>query len=374
MTNFCLNINAEYKIVYKEKSCKPLCFIGDKLLIFKKGKIFQLDLHDYTKKYICSLEMGKKQRYLSKSRLISRLLRLEPRGIIKMDEETILLSYKGSLYRLDVKGQKAEHIHSFRIGMSAPLSLARIENIDGFCERYCYGEYFSNPEKKEVKIYGTDKNGFDWHEIYCFPDGAINHIHSIIPDPYQNKVWVFTGDFGEEAGIWFTDDDFKTMKRYLTGKQQYRSCVGFPTAEGLIFATDTPLEENFIYLVSREKKLERICTLEGPSIYGTEFGDKFLLSTVVEGHSDEKRRRWELISYKRGQGVKSRYCELLIGNLIEGFSKLGRYKKDFLPMGLMQFGTISFPSDYNPTDKIVFCGIAIKEIEGTLCIMENMGS
>jgi len=181
----------------------------------------------------------------------------------------------------------------------------------------------------------------------------------------------FHSDFGDAACIWYTDDDFKTVKKYLSGSQQYRACVGFPTHEGLIYATDTPLEDNNIYIISKEGEVKKLCEISGSSIYGTNVKDKIVLSTVVEGHADGNQGIWSLVSYKRGKGIKSWYSNLIIGSLEEGFRTIAAYKKDLLPMALMQFGTITFPWDNNPTDKIVIYGNSLKGIDGKLLVLEE---
>jgi len=187
-----LNIASEYNVIYCEKGCKPLCFIEKDLLVYKAGKFLLIDLVKFTKRLICSLDTNKKNKFFSKFRLLTRLLRLEPRGIIKVDEKSVLISFKGSIYNLDIIERNIKPVHRFKAEMSAPLCLAAIKNIKGFKVRYCYGEYFGNSKKDEVSIYGCYEDNSDWHEIYRFKKGQINHIHSIIPDPYQNKVWIFT--------------------------------------------------------------------------------------------------------------------------------------------------------------------------------------
>lgn len=364
-----LNISNRYTTYYSEKGSKPLCFIENDLLVYNNMQLFLLNLNDFSKIHICDFKTTSKQRLMSNSRLLTRLLRLEPRGVVKIDDNNVLISFKGNIYHLRIESKNLELVHEFRKGMSAPLTLTAIKNIEGFDEQYCYGEYFSNPEKEEVSIYGCDKDVLNWHELYKFKKGEINHIHSIIPDPYQNRVWIFTGDFGDAAGIWYTDNNFKTVERYLWGNQQYRACVGFPTNKGLIYATDTPLENNNIYIALPNKELKKLYELKGSSIYGMKMQDNYIFSTAVEGNSDGEQGNFSLLSYKRGKGIKSWYSQVVIGNLEDGFETVASFKKDFLPMGLMQFGTITFPSGNNPTNKLVFYGNSLQRIDGKLMIL-----
>lgn len=261
------NISDEYNIVFVAKGYKTLCFIDDKLVTYKYGNIFLMDLYDFSKEFICNLCLDKSTLFFSKNRLLTRLLRLEPRGVAKRDNNSILFSLKGYIYHLNIATKESKAIHKFRNNMSALVYLTTIEDLGGFTVKHCYSEYFTNNEKNEISIYGCYGDLSDWREIYRFEKGQINHIHSIIPDPYQKKVWIFTGDFGDAAGIWYTDDDFRTVNRYLFGNQQYRARVGMPTEDGLIYATDTPMETNSIYIVSKDKEIKKLFELEGPSLY-----------------------------------------------------------------------------------------------------------
>lgn len=371
MVSLDFNISDDYNVCHMEKKAKPLCFVGDDLLIYRGGDLFLMDLNDFTKTFICSFGLIKKHEHLARSRLLTRLLRLEPRGVVKIDENNILLSIRGGVYHFNLTKKHIQSVHRFRQGMNAPLSLTAIKNIEGFRERYCYGEYFANPKKKPVSIYGCNEEATNWHEVYRFGKGQVNHIHSIIPDFHQNRVWIFTGDYGDAASIWYTENDFETIIKYRSGSQQFRACVGFPTREGLIYATDTPQEDNNIYLISKDNRLIRLFGLEGSSIYSTSFKGKLLLSTAVEGYADGSQGKAALLSYKRGKGIKSWNCDMVIGNLSEGFEKVATFKKDLFPMGLMQFGTITFPVCDKEADKIIFYGKALKKIDDTLLIMSE---
>lgn len=370
-----IDISDNYKIAFEKKGWKPLCYLDENVLVFNKGQFKLLSLHNYESKLITELDVGVPYKYLFKSRLLSRLLRLDPRGAIKIDNENVLIPLKGKIYHLNIKKAEVKEMHTFREEMSAPLSMTKTEKISGIKEKILYGEYFSNPEKKEVGIWGMRNEAEEWREVYKFKKGQIEHIHAIIPDPYQNIFWILTGDHGDAAGIWFTEDGFKTVNKYLTGKQTYRSCVAFPTRDGLLYATDTPLEDNYIYLLQPDKKLQKIYSLEGSTIYGGEVQNEYIFSTTVEGQPDIGKGKLSLLSYmlsyQRGKGIKSWYSEIVIGNYKEGFKRIGKFKKDLWPMNLMQFGTIMFPSGENKTNKIILYGSALKNIDGTLLIVEE---
>ena len=46
------NISKEYEIVHFSKGFKPLCFVQDKILTYRKGKIYLLNIKGFIYDYI----------------------------------------------------------------------------------------------------------------------------------------------------------------------------------------------------------------------------------------------------------------------------------------------------------------------------------
>lgn len=364
-------ISEKFNISFIAKRQKPLCFYENNLITYKDAKFYLFDLNTHIFRFICNFNIPLKYKLLGKIRIFERLLRIEPRSAILISEGKIIFSFKGFAYVLDVARKTINKIIEFRNGMSTPLYFTRIDNIDGFENKICYGEYFSNPNKDEVSIYSFDEKTHNTKKLYTFKKGEINHIHNIVPDKYRNRVWILTGDFGDAASIWYTDNDFKTVIKYLYGEQNYRSCALFPLKSGILYATDSQIEENNINFVSIDDQVEKIMGLNGSVIYSSRFEDKFILSTTVESNSYDNSGKLSLVSYKRGNGIKDWYSHLILGDLESGFETIAKFKKDFLPMGLFQFGTITFPSGVNKTGKIIFYGNSLYRIDGKLIILDK---
>lgn len=361
----------DYKIDFMVKGYKPLCFFEEKLLVYKKGNLYLMDTENYSFSFITSFDFSLKERIISNSRILTRLFRMEPRLAIISSDRKAYIAFKGKIYCLNIEEKTLKVEHSFKVKMSSPLELVKIQDIKGFKNQVCYGEYpTSNPNKNEISIYSKDENENEWRIKYTFPKGKIDHIHSVISDKYRDRVWILTGDFGTGAGIFYTEDDFKTVKEFLVGKQLYRSCVLFPQEKGIIYATDSPDEENsinFIDLTKEEIRIDKLRALEGSCIYGAQVGDKLVFSTTVEPSTEGNNRYLDLLSYKRGRGIKSWNCELVVGNLSEGFERVAEFKKDVLPMGLLQFGTITFPRGESKNDQsLYFYGSSLRRIDGKL--------
>jgi len=283
-------------------------------------------------------------RVSSEFRLLRRIFRLEPRCGIALDEHNFLVSFHGAIYRVCVDEKRITKEHEFRIGMNNPLSFCNIEGISGFDEGVVYGEYFGNLNNENVDIYQRRNEDKVWHRIYSFPPGMVKHIHKILIHPTRKSVIVLTGDEDNESAIWEFRHNFNDMKVLVQGAQRYRACVAFPFGEGLVFATDTPKENNAIYFYKPGTPPEKLFDISGPCIYGTTLNiDDFVFATSVEPDSNNTGLNYTF-SYKLGPGVKDWYSHIYIGNPRKGFKEVFRARKDFLPMLLFQFGNFLFPS------------------------------
>ena len=296
-----------------------------------------------------------------------RLLRLGVRAAEPVNENSIVLSVGNYLYEYDFSSQILTRGYFVGEGIR-PLAFTTVKGIKGFENCICFGGYRVNKDKEPVHIYkriDVDK----WAIIYTFEKGFINHVHNIVPDPYRNCLWVFTGDFNESSAIWKIKDNFKTVECVLSNDQKYRGCVAFPVSEGLIYATDSPFAPNYIYLMRDDLSTETICEIAGSCIYGCQFYDKFAFSTTVEPDGRHNSTLNLLVSRKRGAGIKDMYSYMYVGNISEGFKEVYKEKKDFWPY-LFQFGVMSFPYGFNPTGRLYFQPVATNKHDLDLLTLE----
>ena len=80
----------------------------------------------------------------------------------------------------------------------------------------------------------------------------MRHVHNIVYDRWENCLWIFTGDNGDEcrilrASVRSEDDGDRDV-----GKPAGAAVAAVVTAEGVYFASDTPLEANHVYRLSRD--------------------------------------------------------------------------------------------------------------------------
>lgn len=313
------------------------------------------------------------QRKYVKIRFVERLLRLEPRFAVPAEEiYTYYVSYGGALNLVNVRTKSIYKAVSYRKGMNNPLHITKLEGIHGFEDGYVFGDYWGNLEKECVNIYRLYRN--ECTVKYRFAPSEIQHIHSINVDQQSKRVLICTGDTDEESGIWEAFDDFKYVKPLIRGSQNYRTCGAYITDRGILYATDTPLCENAIYLFDeKQQKLNMVYKMPGPCVYSTKIknsggADIFVFATSVEPDSSLPAWRYYLTG-KLGAGVTSRQTHIIIGNVEEGFREIAAFRKDAWPMWLFQFGNVHFPEVYDQRDHIICTGQSLEKYDGkTFCI------
>lgn len=345
------------------KNTTPLCFFKNgKLLFYHRGKVILLTSGSIEK--TIHIHRSLKERLLGGSRIISRLLRFGVRAAEAIDDSHAILSIGNKLYELDV--EKGNLTDGWFCGTGIrPLIMTPVKGINGIKDGVYFGGYLVNKEKKPVNIYhrvGVD----NWEVVYTFPQGTINHVHNIVPDSFRQCLWVFTGDFDDSAAIWKVTDNFNKIERIACNDQKYRGCVVYALPEGLLYATDAPFADNYIYLMNTETyQIQTVFPLHGSCIYGCRWRDKYVFSSTVESDgraSGKKKPLYKRLLYtgNRGAGIKDDFAHLYIGNLGDGFKEIYKEEKDCLSF-LFQFGVFKFPYGKNNTDILYFQPVATKK-------------
>lgn len=346
-------------ICLKKKRHKPLYEIdAQNILTYHLGGLYVLDTESDVIVKIGDFPLPVMTKLFVKFRLLERLLRLEVRASVALNKNIILVSYRGKIYSVNLAARTIKEEHTYRQEMNNPLSFNKIENINGFQDCVVYGEYFSNPRRKEVTIYRRllDEES-EWEKIYEFPHKTIRHIHAIIPDKYRNQVFILTGDDDTESGVWITKNNFKSLEPILIGSQQYRSCCAFPIEEGLLFATDTPSEQNYIGIMKQDSSdfwgAKRLFNINGTVMYATKCEDNYIFNTAVEA----------------GIGVRTEYSELILVNSRKEFKLINKFKKDIFPMKLFQYGCVQFCNSRSKNTLYLY-PIAVKKMDSVLLKVE----
>ena len=369
MTEFSMS---DYNLIRISNNFKSLIAIDDKSILgYKNGAIHIYNLKKNSIQKIVKLPQSLFWKFLSKIRIFERTFRMEPRFAIKLNNEEYLISYRGAMYRLSLYSKEIVLEQKYINGMINPLHPCMIQGLKGFEDGVYYGEYTGNSERLPVSVYKRNANNGTWKCVFSFNQGQINHIHNIVPDYINQRMLILTGDTDSASGIWSAKENFSSVEPLLIGKQQYRSCGLFPVEHGFIYATDAPLDANYIFhskLIKGKWETEKLYELQGSVIYSIENNGFYYFSTTVEPDSKVKGKRF-LITNKLGPGIKDRNVHIIAGNLVEGFKVIVKYEKDIYPMGLCQFGAVHFSN--LKKNQVILHPIGVRDVENNLIILKR---
>ena len=219
------------------------------------------------------------ERLLASNPLSRRFFRTGFHHLLALDDGAFVAVLRGRLVHLAPGSDRFTTAHTVTRG-TRPLQLCT--SASG---RVWFGEYFGNQQRGEVHILGSD-DGRSFDVAYSFPAGAVRHVHGIHADPIRGGMWVLTGDEGSEVGLWWTDDEFRTLEPVLRGEQRARAVSLLCTPSGLILPTDTPHEHNHVqHYDPQHGTLEQLAELPGSCFHAAQSDGLYYLSTAVEKSS-----------------------------------------------------------------------------------------
>ncbi len=339
------------------KGYKILYVAVAELILFRNLTFYILDKKSKSIKRIGSIEANMLIRLLSRLRLINRLLRLEPQNITMVSPQYYLCQMKGETILLDVMHSTLRVLQSKQPGWSTPLNTCKDDRGNIY-----WGNYGNNPLYNSVAIYQL-KNIKDINIVYTFPSGSVRHIHNIIYDSSINRFYILTGDNETVSGIYVSDDRWTTVLPYKVGKQRYRSVVGFPYRGGLLYATDSIVETNYVFMIDEFGNECEVCAINGSCIYGTELKDVYVFATTVE--PKEGRGFFNLFTNKKASGILSDEIQIVVVKKDNLEVKIiASWKKDCLPMKLFQYGTATFPKGQEMSEDLICYPIACRKVDG----------
>lgn len=216
------------------------------------------------------------ERWLSRSRLASRIGRLGIHAFRPLPTGGAVAVLRRRIVWCPPGGGPFQEVLRLNRG-SRPLNMCLASSGQLY-----FGEYFSNPSRKAVHVYGSE-DGARWSIQYTFPAGAIRHVHNIVEDTYRDGFWVLTGDSDDESGLWFTNDDFRTLDCLFSGSQRARAVSVIPMEKGLIVPTDTPREQNYIqFWEPGNGALTELAPLPNSAFHAVRKQDLFIIATAAE--------------------------------------------------------------------------------------------
>jgi hypothetical protein len=278
-----------------------------------------------------------RRRFSVMNPLTARLFRDGFHALAALPSGGLIAAVPGAIITLRPDETEFRTTHTITRG-TRPLHITAVPSGTVF-----WGEYFDNPSRQEVHIYASGDGGATWTIAYTFPQGSIRHVHNIVHDPWENCLWVLTGDYGDECRILRASCDFSRVDAVLQGNQQARAVALVPTEDGLYFSSDTPLEVNYIYRLDRQRVLSQLAPISSSSIYGCRVRSHVFFSTMVEPSE-----------VNRDQNVR-----IYGGNISEAWEPLLEWRKDRWPPGLFQYGNAFLPDGDNTTNCLAVTTVAV---------------
>ena len=271
-------------------------------------------------------------------RLASRLVRDGFHALACLQNGNLIAAVPGAIATL--RSSESEFVTSHRLLRGTrPLHIATTPDGRAF-----WGEYFDNAERDEVHIYVSSDGGCKWEVAHTFGKGSIRHVHNVVYDKWGDCLWILTGDYGRECRILRASSDFKTVDEVVAGNQQVRAVAAIPSEDGLYFASDTPLEKNYIYQLDRHGNIHRLWELPSSSICGCRNPSGMFFSTMVEPCSVNLSRNAAI--YGSGDG--------------SAWQPLSAWKKDRWSMKFFQYGNAFLPDGENTSDFVAATTIAVQ--------------
>ena len=273
------------------------------------------------------LPIGRLRRMAMRIPLVARLLRLGIHHLVLHEDKALIIANKESFLCVD-----NDVIQIGPLQGSRPMALCGAEG------HFYYGEYRSNPERSPVHIYRLDLNANKWRPVWIFKD--VRHVHGVFYDPYAKAFWVTTGDNNEEAAIWRTDDQFRSIRKVIGGSQQFRAVQLLFTPDFVYFGSDTPHEPNHLYRIDRSGSgLEKLALVGESVFYGCKVGKRLFFSTALEPSKINNHSYAEV--WQSDDGLN--------------WQKILRFRKDWLPMKYFQYGQVLFPNFYGDKNELLYC-------------------
>jgi len=220
-----------------------------------------------------------------------------------------------------------------------------------------FGEYFMNPDRRAVRIIRIPAGGKELAIAYQFPPGLIRHVHGVHRDRFQpERIWVSVGDRNGECYLYWTDDEFCNLSQVGDGSQVWRAVGLMFTQDKLVWGTDSPHQQNhFVSLDRHSGKLEIGQAVRGTVWYsGVTSDGVYFAGTSVE----------------KGPGVTTNQACVLISSDASRWKTCARFTKDWLPMPLFKWGTISFPTGCYSSKVLWISGEALSGLDGKSLLLK----
>ena len=282
-----------------------------------------------------SIPCGFFLRFLLRSGVLSRLLRLGIHHFVMLSARRAVCIFNNEVLWLDVKTNKVAKRN--KVEGRRPLSLIYHN------ESLYYGEYRSNAERSSVHVWKAKVSEMFWNPVLTL--SKVRHIHGVYFDFVEKNFWVTTGDDDCESKVMLFSEGFSLIEVLLQGSQQTRVVQPVFTQKYVYFGSDAPNERNNIYCYCRKKKIvEKVHEVDGPIYFGQFVGGVVFFSTVVEPSEMNNATTVKLWASLNGKDWK---C-------------IDKYSWDKLSLRYFQYAQLVFPNQSLESDVLYFSEFATK--------------
>jgi len=360
-----------WKLSHILKDMRPLAVLPDWLLFYGNGAIYKVG-HDLQHPLLlCRLPAADFVAQLAKYfRIIDRVLRSSPSHAVVFDD-ALFVARRSEIWRCDLNNGHLSFDFLIPDGRRS-LGFGQVSNSDGTKE-LVFGEYFSNPTRLPVRIWGRKAGTAKWLQRAEFGAGEIEHVHAV--SCANGQVNMLTGDFGEAAGIWISDTEYSSLRPLARGQQAFRAAWMESIDDRVFMATDTQLESNRLYEFRMGNgagvALQPLAELGGSSIYAGRGPKEIFFSTTVECGEPTGNFVRDLLETRPGPGMLSSKAFLMTVDGHGLVSELYSAEKDFWPFRLAQLWTFIFPSGTMPPDTLYTYGVALKGVDGCCLVFHR---
>jgi hypothetical protein len=285
---------------------------------------------------------------LGKSRLLRRALRLDKCNALPVGptQDNLVVIKNSNVYHYDAsRGTLSKTMRLSSCRNVLHQSICSIENT-----RIYFGEYGSNAKRNTVSVFGSSDGGVSWQTVFQFPEGSIRHVHGCYWDPYEERLWILTGDFRGECYMLVANEQFTELEWLGDGSQLWRAVNVFFEPNRVVWVMDSQLETSHIVVLDRKTRETRTGeSFPGPVWYTKRLSDGFYLAGTA---------------CELGPGVKDKYSHLMLSKDLIHWSEVSRFHHDGWPMRYFKFGVIGFADGVQSSDSFYIFGEALNGLDG----------
>ncbi len=285
-------------------------------------------------------------------RLTRRALRLDKCNVIPVGNDDFVVIRQGKVFHYCKKKNALQHVLNLRNCRNVlHQSIAVVDQNDLF-----FGEYGNNGSRLEVPIYRSSDRGRNWSVVYSFPKGETKHVHGCYYDPFEQRIWVLTGDFENECHILCSGRDFRDIEYIGDGQQTYRACNLFFEKDAVHWIMDSQLQDSYhVKLDRKTRTIEKKQMFPGPVWYIKRLQDGYYLAATAQ---------------EIGPGVHDQYAHLMISEDLEKWEDIYQFTHDGLPKRYFKFGVIGFADGPQTTRCFYLFAEAIQGLDGKIALCE----